>query len=106
MSTRRSVLLVLGALAVRTVRAEAQPEELTQRAVVYSLPGIANVKVREGLVYKSVEGSPLHFDLYAPPSVSRASPAVILVHGGPVPASAPVVGDFTHLTVGSSPSVG
>ena len=90
MITRRvSLVLVaaLCALAVRTGHTQAQPtpEELIRRPVVYSVPGMANVKVREGLVYKSVEGSPLHFDVYAPASISRASPAVILVHGGPIP---------------------
>jgi acetyl esterase/lipase len=91
MITRRSVSIslaaALGALAVRAGHPQTQPtfEETTRRAVVYSVPGMANAKVREGLVYKSVEGSPLHFDLYAPGSVSRASPAVILVHGGPIP---------------------
>ena len=53
--------------------------------VVYSVPGMADVRVREGLVYKTVTGVPLHFDLYAPAAASRASAAVILIHGGPVP---------------------
>jgi acetyl esterase/lipase len=91
MITRRSVSFSLGAalvgLAVRAGRTQAQPtfEEITRRAVVYSVPGMANARVREGLVYKSVEGSPLHFDIYEPASASRPSPAVILVHGGPIP---------------------
>jgi poly(3-hydroxybutyrate) depolymerase len=91
MITRRrvslSVVAALGALAVRTGHTQSQPtpEQLIRRPVVYSVPGMANVRVREGLVYKSVEGSQLHFDVYAPASVSRASPAVILVHGGPIP---------------------
>jgi hypothetical protein len=91
MITRRSVSLslgaALGALAVRIGRTQPQPtfEEIIRREVVYRVPGMADVKVREGLVYKSVEGLPLHFDAYAPASVSRASPGVILVHGGPIP---------------------
>jgi acetyl esterase/lipase len=100
MITRRSVALslgaALGALAVRAqqrqgasdgARAEAQPSiaEIIRMPVVYTVPGMADVKVREGLVYKTAEGSPLHFDLYAPAQASRASPAVILVHGGPIP---------------------
>jgi hypothetical protein len=90
MITRRSVsisLAALGALAGRTGWAQADPsfEETIRRAVVYSVPGMADVRVREGLVYKTVGGSPLHFDLYAPAAASRASPAVILIHGGPVP---------------------
>ena len=39
------------------------------------------------IVYKTVDGSPLLFDLYVPAAAARdASPAVILIHGGPVPA--------------------
>jgi acetyl esterase/lipase len=100
MVTRRSVSIslaaALSAMAVRAeerpgsndgARAESQPpnEDLSRRPVVYSTPGMANVRVSEGLVYKTAEGSPLHFDLYAPAAASRASPAVILIHGGPVP---------------------
>jgi acetyl esterase/lipase len=92
MFTRRSVLIsagaALGALAVKAGRAQSQPsfEEMIRMPVVYSVPGMADVRVREGLVYKTVDGSPLHFDLYAPPVGSGANPAVILIHGGPGPA--------------------
>lgn len=98
MITRRSVSISLGAaLASAVVRAAAQAgkgvpagaqpsfEEVTRLPVVYSVPGMADVRVRDGLVYKSAEGSPLHFDLYAPAAASRASPAVVLIHGGPLP---------------------
>lgn len=102
MITRRSVSISLGATAFTALTARAQDrstpakgaapaeaqlsfEEVTKRPVVYSVPGMANVRVREGLVYKSAEGSPLHFDLYAPTGASGASPAVVLIHGGPIP---------------------
>jgi acetyl esterase/lipase len=94
MITRRSVSIsigaALGALAARKAGAQAQPSEpfevTIRRPVVYSVPGMADVQVREGLVYKTVEGSPLHFDLYAPARASGARPATILIHGGPGPA--------------------
>jgi acetyl esterase/lipase len=54
--------------------------------VVYSVPGMADVRVREGLVYKTVDGTPLNFDLYAPATGSGARPTVVLIHGGPGPA--------------------
>jgi acetyl esterase/lipase len=75
----------LGALAVRAGRAQSQPsfEEIIRMPVVYTVPGTADVQVREGLVYKTVDGSPLHFDLYAPAARSGASPGVILIHGRP-----------------------
>lgn len=101
MITRRSVSISLGAaLASLTVQAQersvspepgaragSQPtfDDLTRRPIVYSVPGMADVRVSEGHVYKSVAGAPLRFDLYAPVGASRPSPAVILVHGGPIP---------------------
>jgi acetyl esterase/lipase len=92
MFTRRSILIsagaVLGALTVKTGRAQSQPsfEEMIRMPVVYSVPGMADVQVREELVYKTVESTPLHFDLYSPAAGSNASPGVILIHGGPGPA--------------------
>lgn len=94
MITRRSMSIslgaalgALGALAVRMGRAQSQPsvEEIIRLPVVYSVPGMADAQVRDGLVYKTAEGSPLHYDLYAPAAAPRASPAVILIHGGPIP---------------------
>jgi acetyl esterase/lipase len=90
--TRRRITIsigaALGALAARTAWPQSQPsfEELIRMPVVYSVPGMADVQVREGLVYKTVQGTPLHFDLYAPARGARATAAVILIHGGPGPA--------------------
>jgi acetyl esterase/lipase len=92
MITRRNILIsggaALGALAVKMGRAQSQPsfEEIIRMPVVYSVPGTADVRVREGLVYKTVEGTPLNFDFYAPATGSEARAAVILIHGGPGPA--------------------
>jgi acetyl esterase/lipase len=60
-------------------------EEMAQMRVVLSVPGMESVSVRRDLVYKTAEGVPLHMDVFAPPGPSRPRPAVILVHGGPVP---------------------
>jgi acetyl esterase/lipase len=92
MFTRRNLLIsagaALGALAVKAGRTQSQPsfEEMVRMPVVYSVPGMADVQVREGLVYKTVENTPLHFDWYAPAANSGPRPAVILIHGGPGPA--------------------
>jgi acetyl esterase/lipase len=43
------------------------------------------VTTRRDLVYKTAEGEPLRMDLYAPAGPLRPRPAVILVHGGPIP---------------------
>ena len=82
MFTRRSVSFSLAAaLGTMALRAQGQQKDPTQWPMVYRVPGMANAKVREGLVYKTAEGSPLHFDVYAPATSTRAPPAVIFVHG-------------------------
>ena len=55
----------------------------------YSAGGMDQVAVRRDLVYKTTEDGPLHFDLYAPrPGAAAApAPAVILIHGGPIPSN-------------------
>jgi acetyl esterase/lipase len=92
MITRRSVLIsagaAIGALAAKTGRTQSEPsfEEVIRMPVVYTVPSMADVQIREGLVYKTVADTPLHFDLYAPAAGLGALPAVILIHGGPGPA--------------------
>src|SRR5262249_46900403 len=100
MITRRSVTLSLGAAALGAITSSAfgqqesakgaaatpPPKDPTQLPVVYSVPGMEKARVREGLVYKNADGTPLNFDVYSPASASRAAPTVILIHGGPIPA--------------------
>jgi len=62
-------------------------EEIIRRRVLYTMPAMEPAQVREGLPYKSADGASLSFDLYAPAGASRPRPAVILIHGGPVPVS-------------------
>lgn len=97
MITRRSITLALGAAAFGAVAASAQeqkqaskaaappPDDATRRPVAYTVPDMDRARVREGLVYKTADGTPLNFDLYSPAVASAATPAVILIHGGPVP---------------------
>jgi acetyl esterase/lipase len=59
--------------------------EMVRMRVVLSVPGMDAVDVRRDLVYKTADGQPLHMDVYTPPGPSRPRPAVILVHGGPIP---------------------
>jgi acetyl esterase/lipase len=81
MVTRRSVSISLAAaLGSLAFRANAQ-QDPSQIPMVYRVPGMANAKVREGIVYKTAEGSPLHFDLYTPAKASGATPVVVFVHG-------------------------
>jgi acetyl esterase/lipase len=67
---------------------------MAQMRVVYVLPGMETAAVQKNVVYKEVgePAAPLHMDVYAPPPAAPAEgekverrPAVIFVHGGPVP---------------------
>ena len=60
-------------------------EEMVRMRIVFSVPGMDAVSARRDLVYKTAEGLPLHMDVYSPPGPARPRPAVILVHGGPIP---------------------
>jgi acetyl esterase/lipase len=62
-------------------------EEMRRLRVVYTLPGADAAIVRKDVVYKTVGETPLHADVYTPPTLGKDDrrPAVIFVHGGPVP---------------------
>jgi len=60
-------------------------EEMIRMPVVLTVPGMEAVGVQRDVVYKTTEDQPLHMDVYSPPGPSRPRPAVILVHGGPIP---------------------
>src|SRR5215467_9510167 len=61
-------------------------EEAITKRVVYTVPMMDRVTVRRNLVYKTVDGVPLKADVYIPPgSGPLARPAVIFIHGGPIP---------------------
>lgn len=53
--------------------------------IVFSVPGMDGVSVQRNLEYKSADGQPLHMDIYTTSGTPRPSPAVILIHGGPIP---------------------
>jgi len=56
--------------------------------VVLTVPGMDAVSARRDLPYKTGDGTgakPLCMDVYSPPGPQRDRPAVILVHGGPIP---------------------
>lgn len=66
------------------------PQEIARMRVVYRLPGMDRVGVRRDLAYKRLADAPLEMDVYSPPGAGRDSrlPAVVLVHGGPIPPNA------------------
>jgi acetyl esterase/lipase len=60
-------------------------EEIVRMRVVLRVPGMEEVGVRRDVVYKTADAQPLHMDVYSPAGPPRPRPAVILVHGGPIP---------------------
>ena len=60
-------------------------EEMIRMRIVYTVPGMDAVSVRRDLQYKTADGQLLHMDLYSPHGERRPRPAVILIHGGPIP---------------------
>jgi acetyl esterase/lipase len=60
-------------------------EEMVRMRVVLSVPGMDAVSARRDLPYKTAEGRALLMDVYSPPGPPRPRPAVILIHGGPIP---------------------
>jgi acetyl esterase/lipase len=94
--TRTSASALVCAFVVSTCLAQ-QPtgglqdppwiKEFAHKRIVYSVPGMARVKVAKNLVYKRVAGEELKMDVYSPPGTSRRvrRPAVVFIHGGRVP---------------------
>lgn len=65
-------------------------EEIVRARIVHRVPGTDRVRVDRNRPYKTVSGAALLADVYRPADTAAACPAVVLVHGGPVPAgSAP-----------------
>jgi dienelactone hydrolase len=62
-------------------------EEMRRLRVAYTLPGVETAAVRKDVAYKTVGDETLHADVYAPAVLGKDErrPAVIFVHGGPVP---------------------
>lgn len=60
-------------------------EEMVRMRVVYSVAGMDAVASERDRVYKTTGEGPLNCDVYSPAAAGRARPAVILVHGGPLP---------------------
>jgi acetyl esterase/lipase len=67
-------------------------EEMVKMRVVYTLPGMEAARVQRTVAYRMAGEPPvpLNMDVYAPADLAEGErrPAVIFVHGGPVPAGA------------------
>jgi len=58
--------------------------------VVYRVPGMDRVQVRRNIVYRTAGDTRLELDVYSPSAAPAGPrrPAVVLVHGGPIPEAA------------------
>src|SRR5262249_24724896 len=62
--------------------------EIIPKRVVITVPMMDQVRVRKNVTYKVVDGVPIKADFYTPAgSGSLERPAVIFIHGGPIPAN-------------------
>ena len=63
-------------------------EQIIPKQVVLTVPMMDQVKVRKDVPYKVVDGLPLKADFYLPPGSGPVErPAVIFIHGGPIPSN-------------------
>src|SRR5215472_8770369 len=62
-------------------------EQMIRMEIVHRVPGMESAVVRRDLPYRETGEKPLTMDVYEPPGRPTTSrlPAVLLVHGGPVP---------------------
>lgn len=84
---------VLGVLLVATAAGPAPAQEDTaSRTVVVPVPEDAQVEIKQDVVYKRAGGRELGMDVYLPGSRNTDArlPAVVFLHGGPLPEDLPV----------------
>ena len=62
-------------------------QKISERPVLFKLPGMEKVKVNKNLIYKNGWDGKLAMDVYSPPGLKKNKklPVVILVHGGTRP---------------------
>jgi acetyl esterase/lipase len=62
-------------------------EHVSQKVVLYTIPGMERVKVRRDVEYPASDGRPLAFDIYRPHGAKEGepTPAVVFVAGFPDP---------------------
>ena len=64
-------------------------KEFVHKRIVYSIPGMEQVKVRKDLTYKRTAEAELKMDVYSPAN-SQADvrlPAIVFIHGGRIPSN-------------------
>jgi acetyl esterase/lipase len=81
-----ALFLLLGGAALAPAE---PPEGLLTKRIVYTVPGMDRVRVERDLVYREINDLKFTFDVYSPRGKAKPRPAVVLIHGGPLPADWP-----------------
>ncbi|MET0553407.1 MAG: hypothetical protein ABW221_10255 [Vicinamibacteria bacterium] len=83
--------LVLGAASASAQDAAPKPPgpDILKMRIVYAVDGMDRA-VRQQLQYQAPDGVSLPMDVYAPPGLKAGEkrPAIVFIHGGPVPPAA------------------
>ena len=85
------VVLAGGAAMASEQDRPAVPPEVFVRPAVYALPGMDRAQVVRDRVYARPDGQELRLDVYAPAGLAGGArrPAVLFIHGGPLPPPGP-----------------
>lgn len=80
--------LIAGLLGLSVLCGELSAQSMREAPVVLPVPADARIEVRRDLVYKRDGDDELRMDVYLPSERALAArlPAVVFIHGGPVPA--------------------
>jgi acetyl esterase/lipase len=67
-------------------------EDLARIPLIYTIPGMDRIESRKDIIYKRSGGRDLKMDVYLPTGGESGEkrPAVIFIHGGPIPESMPL----------------
>jgi acetyl esterase/lipase len=101
-----TVLLLVSSTAFAQEKPVAKPmppfEEVLKMRVVYRVPGMDAVAIKRGVVYKTAGEVRLEMDVYSPPGLKPGErrPAIVFVHGGPVPPGSKPKGMGVYLSYG------
>jgi acetyl esterase/lipase len=73
--------------------AQQRAQEILKSRIVIPVPDRKNTVTRRNMTYRSVDGNDLKMDVYLPeePGHGSRKPGILFVHGGPLPATFPVL---------------
>jgi dienelactone hydrolase len=99
----RSLIVLAFALPLAAQQPPANPQpafDPINTKIFYRVAGMDQVKVTEGVVYRTVDGAELKMDVYAPPA-GPPRPAVLFVSGGAETRAWGLYKDYGRITAAS-----